>query len=286
MADLTIMSHRGGLNEDPENSLRDDECVEANNVEFWTALLGERRLGCAALSMTSSGLTSLAQMCFLTQWFPSNVPTLAEYLAAAVTLGATIAFARRDTGGTWHAITPSDTVDTTAPYAFQMHAQPFRSHVHWAYKSDQNRSHILSSAGTMRRSGLAAPGAPTAADTGTGGVFAGTRYYRVRAVEVSGGITLRRSEPSATLTFVPSGTKNGSTITKPASMPNEGETHWRPRLSAATRRTTRTRGRSATQWACTSSCPRSNTRLSMATVSCMAGIRATRVSSHKRDGRP
>lgn len=225
-SDLIIASHRGGLNEDPPSSLQETECVEALNVEFWTALLGERRLGCAALDMTSSGLTSLDTMCFLSQWFPTNVPTLAEYLAAAVSLGSTIAFARRDTGGTWHPITPSDTVATTAPAAFQMHTQPFRGHVHWAYKSNQNRSHLLSSAGTMRRSGLAAPGAPTAADTATGGVFAGTRSYRVRVVEISGGITLRRSEPGATLTFVPSGTKNGAVITEPASLPGEGETHW------------------------------------------------------------
>jgi hypothetical protein len=224
-SDLTITDHRGGLNEDAPSTLADNELVTANNIEFWTAKLGERRLGCVALDLTSSGLTAKNTICHLSQWFPTNVPTLAEYLAAAVTVGGSIVFARRDTGGTWHAVTASDTVDFTA-LAFQMRTLPFRGHVHWTYKSDQNRSHVLVSAGTMRRSGLAAPGAPTAVDTGTAGIFGGVRYYRCRAAELSGTTVLRRSEPGATLTFTPAGTKNGATITKPGSMPGEGETHW------------------------------------------------------------
>jgi hypothetical protein len=199
------------------------------NVEFWQSWLGARRLGCAALDLTSSGLTAKDQVCFLSQWFPTNVPTLAEYLAAAVTLASSIAFARRDTGGTWHTITPSDTVDFTA-LAFKMQTQPFKGHVHWAYKSDQNRSHVLLSDGTMRRSGLSQPSPPTAADTATGGIFAGKRYYRIRVVEIVGGITVRRSEPSTVLAFDPSRTKNGVTVTKPT-LPGEGETHWEPECS-------------------------------------------------------
>jgi hypothetical protein len=42
---------------------------------------------------------------------------------------------------------------------------------------------------------------------------------------MSGSTVLRRSEPGATLTFAPSGTKTGAVITKPASI-GESETHW------------------------------------------------------------
>lgn len=225
-SDVTIQSHRGGLNEDPQNALRDDELVTANNIELWTALLGERRLGCAALDLTSSGLDSKDEICFLSQWFPTNIPTVVEFLAAAVTLTSSIVFARRDTAGTWHAVTASDTVDKTAPFAFRMQTQPFSSHVHWAYKSDQTRSHIYESGGTMRRSGIAAPATPTAANTATGGKFQGTRYYRQRSVTVVGSVVTVRSEPSAELTFTPSGSKNGVTVTKGADQSGEASTHW------------------------------------------------------------
>lgn len=225
-SDLTITSHRGGLNEDPPHALRDDELIEAMNIEFWQSMLGARRYGCSVPDLTSSGLTAKDQVCFLAQWYPTNVPTLTEWLAAAVTLSSSIVFARRDTGGTWHAVTASDTVETAAPYPFFMRALGFNGHAHWLYKSNQDRSHILKTDGTMRRSGLAAPGAPTAADTGTAGTFSGARYYRVRVVEVSGTTVLRRSEPGSTLTFTPSKTKNGVTVTQPASLPGEGETHW------------------------------------------------------------
>lgn len=224
--DVIITSHRGGLNEDPPSSLKEDELVEAMNVEFWQSWLGARRLGCSALDLTSSGLDSKDQICFLSQWFPTNVPTLAEYLAAAVTLTSSIAFARRDTAGTWHTITPSDTVDKTAPFAFRMQTQPFNAHVHWAYKSDVSRSHVLLNDGTMRRSGIAAPSAPTGAATSTTGRYAGVRYFRQRGVVVSGSTVLLRSEPSDVLTFTPGGTKNGVTITKGADASGEITTHW------------------------------------------------------------
>jgi hypothetical protein len=43
--DIIVVTHRGGLNEDAPHSLRDDECTEANDVEFWLSMLGERRAG-------------------------------------------------------------------------------------------------------------------------------------------------------------------------------------------------------------------------------------------------
>jgi hypothetical protein len=78
---------------------------------------------------------------------------------------------------------------------------------------------------TLRRAGLATPGAaPTGADQGAG-TLSGTRYYRVRYVVYSGALPVLRSEPSATLTFTPSGGGSAVRVTKPATI-SEGETHW------------------------------------------------------------
>jgi hypothetical protein len=40
-------------------------------------------------------------MCHISQWLPTNDPTLPELIAAAATPGSSIAFSRRDTGGSW-----------------------------------------------------------------------------------------------------------------------------------------------------------------------------------------
>lgn len=80
------------------------------------------------------------------------------------------------------------------------------------------------------------PPTPTVADDGGVGTFSGTRYYRVRFAAQSGGVTTRRSEPSAVVTFVPNGNDTGAVITKGLylggsteaflSFHANGQTHW------------------------------------------------------------
>ncbi len=60
---------------------------------------------------------------------------------------------------------------------------------------------------------------------GTGSYSAVARNYRVRWTQQIAGITVRRSEPSASLAFTPSGTGSAARITQPTP-PGEGETHW------------------------------------------------------------
>ena len=84
---------------------------------------------------------------------------------------------------------------------------------------------------TVRRAGLATPSAPTAANTGAGAYAATLRYYRVRWVQQSGGVAVRRSEPGATVSFTPSGGGTAARVTQPA-VANEGETHWEVEGSA------------------------------------------------------
>lgn len=60
---------------------------------------------------------------------------------------------------------------------------------------------------------------------GTGSYSAVARSYRVRWTQQIGGITVRRSEPTAIVAFTPSGTGSAARITQPTP-PGEGETHW------------------------------------------------------------
>jgi len=74
---------------------------------------------------------------------------------------------------------------------------------------------------------MVTPAAPTVANTGAGSYAATLRYYRVRYVEIRNSVVIRRSEPSASTSFTPSGTGTAARVTKPAaSSPAEYETHW------------------------------------------------------------
>lgn len=224
MADISITSLRGGMNDtDAPQMLADDECVIANDVEFFASALGERRLGTASLDLTSSGLTAESSMVMMSQWFPTNVVTLPEYIFIAATPGTSVSAARRDTGGTWHVLTPNDAINTAAPDIFSIMTQALDGNDFIAYHSAVDRMHLWDSS-HWRRAGLAQPAAPTVADTGSGN-YSGKRYIRVRYTIQSGGKTLVRSEPSLSTVFTPSGTGAAARVTKPTSI-SENETHW------------------------------------------------------------
>jgi hypothetical protein len=224
MADIPIPSLRGGYNDtDPAQLLNDDEVVTAMNVEFFASACGERRGGTAPLDLTSSGLTGQGGIVHLSQWFPTNVVTAAEYIAVAATPGSSTAVARRDTSGTWHTISPTDAINNAAPDIFGINAQPFDAVDFLAYHSGVDRLHGWDGT-NLRRIGLAQPAAPAVTDTGSG-TFGGPRYYRVRYIVESGGLPVRRSEPSLSTRFTPSGSGAGASIAKPAAI-SEGETDW------------------------------------------------------------
>ena len=222
-SDLVISSLLGGMNDtDPPSSLPNDQCVLAENVEFFYSMLGERRLGCGPLTITSSGLSDETHVTYLTQWFPQNDVLNPEFFAVAATPGTSTTVAKR-TDGTWSEITPTDALNTAATSVFGVDTQSLNGKLFVAYKSAQDRLHVWDGT-TLRRTGFAEPAAPTGANTGAG-TYTGTRYFRVRYTAMSGSTVLRRSEPSPTLTFAPSGTGTGVVVTKPAAL-SEGETHW------------------------------------------------------------
>jgi len=81
----------------------------------------------------------------------------------------------------------------------------------------------------LRYAGFGQPAVPGVADTAVGGTYTGTRYFRFRYTEQVAGVTVRRSEPTTTVVFVPNGAFNGAIITKPAAggyASGEQETHW------------------------------------------------------------
>ena len=70
--DLVIPTLQGGQNDqDPKHILPDDQCVLAENVEFFFSTLGERRRGMASVDITSSGLDAEAAIVHLGMYSPT-----------------------------------------------------------------------------------------------------------------------------------------------------------------------------------------------------------------------
>ncbi|HYE17080.1 MAG TPA: hypothetical protein VEA69_01430 [Tepidisphaeraceae bacterium] len=220
MPDLTILSLRGGMNNtDPAIGLPEDQCTLAQNVEFVDSLLGERRLGTSAITLPSF-LSARDRVTFLFRHLPTADDTAAQLWALGVTGTSTAKLGYKTTA--WTEVTISDTPTLTGLTQYRWQAVTLHGKIHFAYKSNVDRLHVWDGT-TMRRSGLAEPAAPTAANQGAGSINT-VRYYRVRYIEKSGSTVLRRSEPSDVLTFDP--TSAGAVrVTKPAAI-NEGETHW------------------------------------------------------------
>lgn len=228
---LVIASLRGGMNNtDPWHVLPEDQCILAENVEFFYSALGERRNGCVPVSLTSSGLETYDAIVHLSQQFPTNDPNLGQIWAVGATEGVSAVFARRADDFSWNTVTIKDAIDAAAPGIYQIFAQSYQNKQFFVYPSAQDRLHVWDGS-TIRRTGLAAPAAaPTVVDTGSG-TYSGTRYFRTRNIEKSGSTILRRSEPSESVSITPSGSGAGAEVTRPTAV-DEGETHWELEASA------------------------------------------------------
>lgn len=227
--DLQIRSLAGGQNDtEPPSEIADDECVLARNVEFFYSALGERRLGCGPLDLTSSGLTTETVPVHLTEWPISNEVLNQQLFAISATPTVSYKVAVR-TNMVWAAVgggSIKDAIITTVPAIYQIVSQALGKRLFVAYKSAVDRMHVWD--GTLlRRTGFAQPNPPTITNTVPGGAYAGTRYFRIRYIERNGaGDVLRESEPSTSVTFVPSGVNTGAIFTQPVVPPGEGETDY------------------------------------------------------------
>lgn len=225
MADFPILSTRGGLNNtDSPSAVGEDQIVDGENVEWRSSSCGERRRGAEAVTMSDFGaLEDQDRITFLHRHLPTDNPAESELWALGVLAEASATLVK--VGDSAATVTPIDAIDATIPAQYEMDGQTLHGKLFLAYKSAEDRLHVYDGS-TLRRAGLAAPGVPTVADTGDAGGYATLRYFRVRAVVISGSTVTRRSEPSAEVAFVPNGAFDGAVITKPVSMPGEGETHW------------------------------------------------------------
>ena len=223
MPDLTILSLRGGMNNtDPAIGLPEDQCVLAQNVEFVDSMLGERRRGTSALTLPAF-LSGKDRIPFAFRHLPTDDETASELWLLGVTGTSTAALGRKTSS--WQTeVTISDTPTLTGFSQYRWAAVSLHGNLFLAYDSNVDRLHVWDGT-SMRRVGLAEPAAPTAANDGGVGTFAGERFYRVRYTVQASGVTLRRSEPSDHVAITPNGNDTGIVVTKPATI-SEGETHW------------------------------------------------------------
>lgn len=212
LADLS-----GGRNGyDAPWAIKDTECVDNPNIDYYKSKFGNKRGGLFAPTL-SSGFTGTVSSLF------RHVPGIDETAAElwGTDDSATPEIKRLAAGTTWSAPTLKD---NPTGNGWDFTAASINGKLALAYKSAQGRMHVWDGS-TVRRAGLAATSAPTVADTGSGSYSASLRYYRQRVTVQVGGITIRRSEPSSYVSFTPSGSGTAARLTQ-ATPPSEGETHW------------------------------------------------------------
>lgn len=226
---ITIGPLDGRNGADPPISLPDNQAVEMLNVDRHDGLIGRKRGGADAVTETggtafSSGMQSLFRH------VPGADETAAELWGID---GAGTPIVKRMTGGTSFANVTLDDAIATKPQ--DVVGASLNGKLYLAYDSTQDRLHCydpsLGSA-RVRRVGIA-PGsnAPTMANTGAGTWAAVLRYYRVRWWQMDGTRVVRKSEPTPSGSFTPSGTGTHTRITQPT-VPGEGETHWSVEVSS------------------------------------------------------
>lgn len=217
MPTIQILDTTGGEADQQSSTIGENQVAIAQDVDFYRTTMCNRRNGSA---IVVTGLASEVNS-LLVHRPTDEIGQLWALDAAGVWASFSTLYARST-----HTPSPNDvfTASNMATGA-TLHGKLFLA-ARTATPSGLNRLHVWDGT-TLRRTGMIAPAAaPTAADSGSGG-YSGRRYFRVRYVVMSGSTVLRRSEPSAELTFTPSGTGGGVLITKPAATnPDEGETHW------------------------------------------------------------
>lgn len=214
-------------NSEPSLTIPDDQCVDAQNVEFWVNALGERRLGCDGVDVPAAWADPNVQVVsWLFRHNPSaNGETDTELWALGQHFTTQNYFLHRKTTS-WNAVTPAIDIEVTSNQGFKLSGVSFHGKLFIAFPntSGTDRLHVWDGS-NLRLTGLAEAATPSAADSGGAGTLAGVRYYRVREITIVGSTTILRSEPSDALTFTPSEANASVTITKGTTQ-NTTATHW------------------------------------------------------------
>lgn len=220
MATFLLTDLRGGMSDHHPASLPDNQVASAYNISYGNSMLGGRRNGSTDVVPILSAITIGIAI-----HRPSSDPAADEYWMITE-FGAIQEFRRFSlaflpVGGTLVTPTPADVFQ---PAARLISTADLHGKLFLAIQNSANRLHVWDGT-VLRRVGLAPPtAAPTVTNTGVG-TFSTTRYYRTRFLAEFGVTILRKSEPSAQVTFVPNGTSIGAAIARPALI-GEGETGW------------------------------------------------------------
>lgn len=218
-----ISDFRGGRNAtDDPLSLGDTQVVQMRNGDTYRTGLFRKRGGATAPAI-GSAFTGVIGALIAHQ--PDNNPANAELWGADS--AATPIIGRMAGGTTFASQTLTDNI-APATANVTMRGASYNGKLHLAYNSAVDRFHVYDpnlATPRVRRSGLATSSAPTVANTGAGTYAATLRYYRQRYRIKHGAIIDAQSEPSASVSFTPSGTGTHARITKAATI-SEQETHW------------------------------------------------------------
>lgn len=223
---IVIADLRGGRNgTDPPLSLPFNQCVEAINIDWKDTAFAHKRGGSIAVSTTGGTAFSFGLQTLL-RHVPGNADSAAELWG----VDNNVIVKRLTAGTAWVDVTLDDTVATSAQAVV---GASLNGKLFLAYDTAQDRLHCYDpnlASPRVRRSGLATPAAPTAANQGVGAYAAVLRYYRVRWARSLNGF-LQYSEGGPSVSFTPSGAALSVRITRPTP-PGEGETHWGIEASA------------------------------------------------------
>lgn len=190
---------------------------EVINCDFYRALFARKRGG--SLNVATTGGTAFSgTIAHLSRFVPGADDTAAQFFG----IDSTGLVKRLAAGTSWADVTLKDAI-TGSPH--DVVTATLNGKHFFAYKSAVDRLHVWDGS-TIRRVGLATPAAPTVANGGGAGAYAATprTYKQAYTVQVAG-VTVRRSELSAAVSFTPSGADTNATITKSAAI-SEEETHW------------------------------------------------------------
>lgn len=231
---FSLASLRGGLDDSPAiMTLADDACTVAENVEFVSSTLGERRKGCEAITLSANITAGNREaVTWMHRHLPTNNEAEAELWVFSQDFAGTVPnFEYKDIAG-WNNVIPAASPDCADGRGHRIQAQSLHGKLFFAYDSSVNRLHVWD--GTdLRWVGIAAPlTAPGVADQGAG-TLTTQRYYRVRFITLDGSVIVARSEPSAEVSITPSGAGASIRVTINAgTMGAENHvTHWEAEAS-------------------------------------------------------
>ena len=213
---------RNGIDLPTSASFPANQATEMADLDLTPGGLGEKRAGSYEwIANTTGGSTfSTSGIRALLTYETSGIASELWAIDAA----ATPLVKRVASGSTvWSNVSMLDAISSTPQTATGV---SFNTKFFLGYNSSVDRLHVWDGTSERRTSLVDTSGAPTVANTGSGSYAAVLRYYRLRWGNLTGTTINAYSEPSASVSFTPSGTGTAARVSRTGGTANEGETHW------------------------------------------------------------